>query len=142
MVEEQHLKESVTYRINPPLANEDLNELFSVSWLGHTQHDFHPILSRSLAYVCACHKNRLIGFVNLAWDGGVHAFILDTTVHPDFRRRGIGQQLVKRAVEIARERKIEWVHVDFEPRLREFYQRCGFRYTEGGLIHLREGQSP
>lgn len=122
MVEEQHLKESVTYRVSPPLASEDPDQLFSVSWPNHTQRDFHPVLSRSFAYVCACHKNRLIGFVNLAWDGGVHAFILDTTVHPNFRRRGI-----------------EWVHVDFEPRLREFYQQCGFRYTEAGLIHLREG---
>jgi len=80
--------------------------------------------------------------VNLAWDGGVHAFLVDVTVHPDFRRRGIGQQLVKRAVEIARERGIEWVHVDFESRLRGFYQQCGFRYTEAGLIHLREEQLP
>jgi ribosomal protein S18 acetylase RimI-like enzyme len=36
---------------------------------------------------------RLIGFVNVASDGGQHAFILDTCVHPAFRRRGMSQPL-------------------------------------------------
>jgi hypothetical protein len=45
---------------------------------------------------------------------------------------------VELAVEAARERDVEWVHVDFEPHLRPFYARCGFRPTEAGLIRLRE----
>ncbi len=78
----------------------------------------------------------MIGFVNLAWDGGTHAFILDTTVHPNFRRRGIGHRLVKEAVEVAEEHHVEWIHVDFEPHLRSFYQACGFHSSEAGLLHL------
>jgi len=31
----------------------------------------------------------LIGFVNVAWDGGDHAFLIDTKVRPDHQRRGI-----------------------------------------------------
>jgi GNAT superfamily N-acetyltransferase len=89
-----------------------------------------------LGYICACRGDELIGFVNLAWDGGIHAFVLDTTVHPNVRRRGVGRRLVKLAVELARERGVEWVHVDFDPRLREFYYVCGFRRTEAGLLHL------
>jgi len=83
--------------------------------------------------------DELIGCVNLAWDGGVHAFVLDTTVHPDARRRGVGRGLVKLAVEVARERGVEWVHVDFDGHLREFYYECGFRGTEAGLLHLNRG---
>lgn len=96
-----------------------------------------PVLSHSLAYVCAYAGERLIGFVNLAWDGGIHAFLLDTTVHPEAQRRGIGVELVKVAVDTARARGIEWIHVDYEPHLRGFYSRCGFRPTDAGLIKLR-----
>ena len=78
-----------------------------------------------------------VGFVNLAWDGGVHAFVLDTTVHPALRRRGIGSELVRRVAAAARERDVVWLHVDCEPHLVGFYRRCGFRHTEAGLMDLR-----
>ena len=44
------------------------------------------MLARSLTYVAAYDTvgggEQLVGFVNVAWDGGIHAFLLDTTVHP------------------------------------------------------------
>jgi ribosomal protein S18 acetylase RimI-like enzyme len=55
-----------------------------------------------LAYICAYQNDYLVGFVNVAWDGGDHAFLLDTTAHPTFQRRGIGQQLVRKAARVAR----------------------------------------
>lgn len=85
--------EQVTlYRISPSVTNEAVNMLFAAAWPDYILKDFEPILSRSLAYICAFQGDWLVGFVNLAWDGGIHAFLLDTTVHPDVRRRGIGQQ--------------------------------------------------
>lgn len=75
--------------------------------------------------------------MRLAWDGSVHTYILEPTVHPDFRRRGIGRTLVEQAVAVAREEGMEWVHVDYEPRLHEFYQACGFVPNTAGVIHLR-----
>ena len=125
------------YFISPPLTNDELNGLNEAAWPEHTWRDFQPVLSRSLAFVCAYHENRLVGFVNLAWDGGEHAFILDTLVHPNFRRRGIGRELVRRAVAAAEEHGLQWVHVDFEPHLQKFYELCGFRHTAAGLIHLK-----
>lgn len=74
--------------------------------------------------------------MNLAWDGGVHAFLLDTTVHPRLRRRGVGTRLVREAVEAARGAGVEWIHVDYEPQLRGFYAACGFAPTEAGLLRL------
>ena len=104
----------LVYRKSPPLTNDELNALHNASWEDHMWIDFEPVLSRSLAFVCAYHENRLIGFVNLAWDGGKHSFLLDTLVHPEFRQRGIGRELVRRAVAEAGERGLKWVHVDFE----------------------------
>lgn len=87
--------------------------------------------------ICLCNAgDEACWYVNVAWDGSTHAFILDPTVHPDFRLRGIGRQLVRQAVEAAGERGVTWVHVDFEPSLRGFYARCGFRATEAGVINV------
>ncbi len=128
----------IIYKIRPTLTNDDLNPLFAVAWQHHQTTDFTPMLDQSLLWVCAYDAEKLVGYVNMAWDGGQHGFILDTTVHPEYRRRGIGVELVKKAAEAAREYDIEWVHVDYEPHLEGFYEQCGFRPTKAGLINLRQ----
>ncbi len=81
----------------------------------------------------------LVGFVNVAWDGGDHAFLLDTKVRPDHRRRGIGTELVRIAARHAKEAGCEWLEVDFDDHLAPFYYgACGFVPTNAGLIHLPE----
>ncbi len=129
----------ISYHINPPVDNALLDELYFVAWPHHQRgYDFAAELAHNLLWVYGYADTRLIGFVRLAWDGGIHGFLLEPTVHPDFRRQGIGVQLVKTIVDAARERGIEWVHVDYEPHLIGFYEQCGFRSTHAGLLNLRE----
>jgi GNAT superfamily N-acetyltransferase len=91
----------------------------------------------SLGWVCGREGGELVGFVNVAWDGGVHAFLLDTIVAPKAGRQGIGTRLVEHAVAGARATGCEWLHVDFEDHLRPFYfEACGFTPTNAGLIPL------
>jgi GNAT superfamily N-acetyltransferase len=95
------------------------------------------VARHSLGWVCARDAARLVGWVNVAWDGAGHAFLLDTIVTGSHRRRGIATQLVGLAVSGARDAGCEWVHVDFEDHLRAFYlQACGFRATRAGVIRL------
>lgn len=42
-------------------------------------------------------RTELAGFVNVAGDGGVHAFVLDPVVRADLRSSGIGAGLVAAA---------------------------------------------
>jgi ribosomal protein S18 acetylase RimI-like enzyme len=75
--------------------------------------------------------------VNVAWDGGVHAFILDTIVAASARHQGIGTRLVAIAADHARNAGCEWLHVDFDDELIPFYfDHCEFRPTNAGLIAL------
>jgi GNAT superfamily N-acetyltransferase len=91
----------------------------------------------SLGWVCARDGAELVGFVNLAWDGVVHAFVLDTMVAVGARRRGVGTRLVEVAMAQARAAGCERLHVDFEDHLRGFYlDACGFTPTNAGLIEL------
>jgi len=97
------------------------------------------VRGHSLGWVSARDRTGLlVGFVNVAWDGGDHAFLLDTKSRASHQRQGIGTAVVRLAVEQARAAGCEWLHVDFEPHLAEFYlEACGFRPTAAGLIRLR-----
>jgi predicted GNAT family acetyltransferase len=73
----------------------------------------------------------------VAWDGGAHAFILDTMVAPWMHRQGTGTRLIALAVQGARRAGCAWLHVDFEEHLRPFYLGgCGFSPSAAGLIAL------
>lgn len=126
----------IRYCLSPEVDNEALNDLFDASWPEHERSDVALVLERSLVYICAYDGEQLIGFVNVAWDGGVHAFLLDPTVHPAYRRRGIGRTLIQRAASAARERGLHWLHVDYEPHLQAFYAACGFEPTDAGVMRL------
>lgn len=128
----------IAYLVSPAVEDADLNRLFAAAWPAHRDSAFGPVLGRSLAYLCAYAGPELVGFVNVAWDGGVHAFLLDPSVHPAWRRRGIGAELVRRAAAEARARGAHWLHVDYEPHLDGFYRACGFRPTMAGLLRLDE----
>jgi ribosomal protein S18 acetylase RimI-like enzyme len=75
-----HLHDSAFGSAGPVLPWSDRLARFSVSWVG------------------AFEGPRLVGFVHAVWDGGHHAFLLDTAVRPECQRRGVGRALVERLV--------------------------------------------
>jgi GNAT superfamily N-acetyltransferase len=131
--------ESVTFEWRGDFENSELNALHREAfehrmldddWRGQV-HD------HSLGWVCARRNGELVGFVNVPWDGGVHAFVLDTMVAAKAGRRGIGRQLIAVAEREARVAGCEWLHVDFDEHLRPFYfDACGFTPVDAGLIAL------
>jgi len=130
---------TITYEWRGDVDNSALNELHAEGFdypVGQT--DWRARLQRhSLGWVCAWEGDRLVGFVNVIWDGGAHAFVLDTVVAQRNRSKGVGAALVKAAAEGCRDAGCEWLHVDFEEHLRSFYfDACGFRDTAAGLIAL------
>lgn len=120
-------------------ADDEVNAL-------HAEAFRHPILDdgwrtqverHSLGWVTARRDGGLVGFINVPWDGSVHAFLVDTIVARTARRRGIGKRLVEVAAAGAKAAGCEWLHVDFDDELRPFYfEGCGFEPTNAGLIAL------
>ncbi|MEV5604593.1 GNAT family N-acetyltransferase [Streptomyces sp. NPDC052299] len=131
---------TITYEWRGAFDNAAVNALHAEAF-GHVQENSDwqtRVVRHSLGWVCARSDERLVGFVNVAWDGGVHAFVLDTMVAQDVRNSGVGTELVTAAAQGARAADCEWLHVDFEEHLRPFYfDACGFRPTDAGLIALR-----
>ncbi|WAX94500.1 GNAT family N-acetyltransferase [Aminobacter sp. NyZ550] len=120
-------------------ANAELNALHAACFEHRLfDDDWWTQVNRfSLGWVCMRQSGSLAGFVNVAWDGGLHAFLLDTMVAAPLRRRGHAATLVRLAIDNARNTGCEWLHVDFDPHLRGFYlDACGFEPTQAGLVHL------
>ena len=94
--------------------------------------------AHSLGWVTArSPDDELVGFVNVIWDGLVHAWLQDEMVAKTARGSGIGRALVRAAADGARDAGCEVLHVDFEDQLQSFYyEACGFTPTNAGLLRL------
>ena len=91
----------------------------------------------SLGWVVARDDADLAGFVNVLWDGLIHAWLQDVMVASKARGRGIGTELVRRARDGAKAAGCEFLHVDFEDQLSSFYyDACGFTPAKAGLLTL------
>ena len=124
------------------VGNQELNELhaeaFETRVFDESEWNWEELLSRhSLGWVVARSGERLVGFVNVLWDGFVHAWIQDTMVATSARGEGVGTGLIAVARTEARRAGCEWLHVDFDADLAPFYiDACGFTPTSAGLIDL------
>ncbi|SEQ70768.1 GNAT family N-acetyltransferase [Microlunatus flavus] len=135
---------SICYRVRGPVDDVALSALHDAAFgepgpvLPWNRRLHHHSLTWVEAYAVGDGpRAALVGFVNVAWDGGVHAFLLDTCVAPERQGQGVGAELVRRAAAGAAEAGCAWLHVDFEPHLAAFYARCGFGPTQAGLLSLR-----
>jgi ribosomal protein S18 acetylase RimI-like enzyme len=129
----------ITYTWRGPFESTEVERLHAAcfgrdvgEWDWYGQVDTH-----SLGWVCARAGDALVGWVNVAWDGGSHAFVLDAIVAASHRRQGIASRLVTVGTSAARDAGCEWLHVDFDDHLRPFYfGACDFTSTNAGVIRL------
>jgi GNAT superfamily N-acetyltransferase len=129
----------ITYLWRDAFDNDAVNRLHAEAFSHALLLDdwWAQVNRHSLGWVCARRHEALVGFVNVAWDGGVHAFILDAMVAKAHRRTGVGAPMIERCAVEARQARCEWLHVDFEEHLAPFYLvSCGFSAAPAGLIRL------
>ncbi|WP_346930155.1 GNAT family N-acetyltransferase [Clostridium sp.] len=117
------------YRLNEKISVLTLADLRqSVGWnrmereLGNSKlQDFLTI---------ACYDNsELIGYVSVVSNGVLDAYIQDLIVRPDYQNKGIGTELMNKAISYIKEKGIYMISVIYgEEELRSFYERFGF-YT-------------
>ena len=123
-------------------TNDEVNALHADAFdhriYSTAEWDWRRLVERhSLGWVVAREVDALVGFVNVPWDGLVHAWIQDVMVAMPSRHRGVGTRLIGVSRDEARRAGCEWLHVDFDPDLERFYRACGFSPTGAGLIALR-----
>ena len=133
---------TVTFAWRGGFTSREVNalhaEAFQTRVIDDAEWDWAGLVHRhSLGWVVARDGTDLAGFVNVLWDGLVHAWLQDTMVARAARGRGIGTGLVEHARRGAQAAGCEYLHVDFEDHLAPFYYgACGFQPASGGLIRL------
>jgi GNAT superfamily N-acetyltransferase len=133
----------VTFEWRGDFGNDEVNalhaEAFETRVFDTSEWDWVALAhAHSLGWVVARDDGALVGFVNVLWDGLVHAWIQDVMVASRARGNDVGTRLVHEARRGAQGADCEWLHVDFDDHLRPFYfDACGFTPTNAGLIALR-----
>ncbi len=133
---------ATAYEWRGAFTNQEVNalhaEAFNTRVFDESEWNWVELVHRhSLGWVVARQGPELVGFVNVLWDGLVHAWLQDVMVAVKARGQGIGTVLVNHARDGAEAAGCEYLHVDFEDDLRSFYfGACGFTPTNAGLLSL------
>lgn len=129
----------VTLSWRTAVADDEIATLTAAHGGSGTPGWWDRIRPHSLGWVAArAVDGELVGFVNVAWDGCDHAFLIDTKTHPSHRGQGLGTAVVLHAVAEAGSAGCEWLFVDYGPDMIPFYEDArGFVPTRAGLVHLR-----
>jgi hypothetical protein len=133
-----------SYEWRGAFENKEVNalhaEAFNTRLYTDQEWNWEDLLANhSLGWVTARVGARLVGFVNVVWDGKTHSWVQDTMVARNQRHRRIGTEMLALVRLECQKTRCEWLHVDFDDGLEEFYLRsCGFRPTRAGLIPLTQ----
>ncbi|WP_152400666.1 GNAT family N-acetyltransferase [Paenibacillus cellulositrophicus] len=101
-------------------------------WPERTLADIESMLGSSIA-VGAWDEDRLVGFARAVSDGLFRAYIEDMGVHEDYRKRGLGREIVDRIT--AELGDIHVVSLFCESGLVDFYQQTGYKPTRQVVMH-------
>jgi GNAT superfamily N-acetyltransferase len=133
---------AVGYRWRGPFTNDEVNvlhaEAFATRVFDASEWDWVALTDRhSMGWTTARLDGQLVGFVNVVWDGLVHAWIQDVMVAATARNRGIATAMIDRVRSEVTAAGCEWLHVDFDEELADLYiGSCGFERTSAGILRL------
>ena len=128
---------SVEYRelsVISPEMTEEMTELYrQAGWLAPEESGaFIPrAMAGSTVALGVFDGSRLIGMGRAVSDGVSDAYIQDNAVSPDYRKRGIGGEIVRHIVAALRARGIDWIGLVGEPGTEHFYEELGFTRKPG-----------
>lgn len=128
---------SITIIRNNLIDPEELNLLLSTNgW------DVNPIeklancLKTSWCNVCARdEENALIGYVRVLSDGIRHAYICSLIVHPNYRRKGIGSNIMVEVLAMLREDGL-YPTLVAGPDKKAYYEGFGFEVKSNGYTAM------
>ena len=114
---------------DPPTAELIIGLYQSAGWWSAPQ-DNAQLLTRiirgSHCFLIARHASQVIGMGRAISDAASDAYIQDVCVHPAWRRRGVGHEIVKRLAARLVADGIQWIGLIAENNTQDFYTPLGF----------------
>ena len=116
------------------VSDNEIEELRgSIGWDNNTG-PFSAISKRLYTYFTARKDGKLVGFIDVLSDGIADSYLQDLAIHPNFQGKGIGTELVKKAIRFLQKNKIKCIQVTFNPECENFFKRFGFHIYKAGVI--------
>jgi len=126
---------NITYKkFSKKFPAKKLKFFFDESSPGKTIKQCQNIIDNSSLIIGAYNKARLVG-IGRSLDDKVYAFITDIIVNHNYRRKGIGSEIVKRLCSQLIKRNVKIIHCSAEKRLVKFYQsKVKFEYDPNDIM--------
>ena len=107
---------------------------------GRSRETIERLVSESVKVVGAYDGDQLVGFCRVVSDWSSVAWLGDVYVLEEYRRRGIGEALVREAVEDPRYRDLQWYLGTRDAH--ELYRKFGFHEPDNGRTMVRSRPDP
>ena len=117
----------IEYRVPAEIPSDEAAELYvEAGWMAEPDAgEVRKMLQGTFAVCAAFHQGRLIGFMRAFSDGVSDAYLLDLVVRTEYRKLGIGRNILERLAEYLRGLGIDWILCIGAPGTAEFYARTG-----------------
>ena len=80
---------------------------------------------------------KLVAFARVLTDRLYRTLLLDVVIEPAYRRKGVGERLIKDVLAHPVLSKVESTVLFCRPELVAFYERCGFSASGVGVVPMR-----
>ena len=121
----------------------ELQGLYRYAWWTKARKnaDVAKMLRHPQVFLTAWDGKALVGFARVLTDFTYRAIIADVMVLPGFEGRGIGSDLVQKALKDRRLRSVTgfWL---YSTDKQAFYKKMGFEFSPKNLMILRTGRGP
>lgn len=124
----------IEIREGSSIKPEELRDLFEhAPWArGRATEEIRTMLENTDYHFSAWDGKRLIGFARVLTDRVYRATVWDVVVHPDYQKRGVGEELVNRVLSHPVLSKVEKFWLNTRDKF-GFYEKFGFVRSDQGM---------
>lgn len=113
---------------------------FWEGWPTHPTPEKHlEILKNSDEFIIACDEDRVVGFITAITDKVLSAYIPLLEVLPEYRNKGVGQELVSKM--IWKLGKYYMIDLSCDENLEKYYEKFGMKKAVAMTIRNYENQA-
>ena len=121
------------------IPEKQVKQLFAALGWSHYDALLPELLLNSTFVVSAWDEARLVGIARVVSDGVYASMLHHVGVHPDYQRRGLGSELMRRCLE-----RFAHTHILLtieDPAHAAFYERFGFTRISNAMFRRRQASS-
>lgn len=130
---------NIEYKTDKNIPNNELYQLFlAVGWATEEEttqemlNNFNIGFLNSTFVISAWQENKLVGCIRVLSDLYFRSVIYDLAVLPEFQKKGIGKELIKRCLSLCK--NSQWLVQTDEAK--GFYEKCGFKENKDHFLTI------